>query len=177
MAEVDRRGFLRGLRRRAEPEPEVPAAERPLSPEDIRLNELAELTRRLLDDLDATEEEQLAEGKCFTPAFDLIHMRVTTGHIVFVIETGFNVFMKTGDVRDFQTKPPAEFRNLGPVVEAVLYHHHPADADHITRSNAFRFLESSPLMAAIREACDLPEPEPEAEPELEPEAAEDATAE
>jgi len=39
--------------------------------------------------------------------------------------------------------------------------------EHITRSYGFRFREDSPLLAAIRTACNLPEPEEAEEPTAE----------
>lgn len=43
----------------------------------------------------------------------------------------------------------------------VIGAHHPADLPTVTRSYTFRFPAESQLVAAIRTACDLPEPEPE----------------
>ncbi|MDQ1491017.1 MAG: hypothetical protein QOJ23_3531 [Actinomycetota bacterium] len=168
MSEVDRRGFLRILRR-TDAEEEQQAAPEPTA-KDMVIKELAELTLRLLADVDAENEERLAEGTLMTVAYDLTYMRVTPEHIVFSIETGFSAIVQTKDVRALDADPPAPASTYGNLVYGVLRAHHPADLDHITRSYSFRFREDSPLLAAIRTACNLPEPE-------EPEEAEGPTAE
>jgi len=158
MGEVDRRGFLRILRRSdpgEEKHEEREPATGPKSPE------LADLTTRPLADLDAQDEEQLAEGDLHTVAFDAAYMRVTSGHIVFSAATGFSGFTSVGDVRAFDTQPPVEVSGYEDMVVAVLRFHHPADLEHITRSFSFRFPADSPLIAAIRSTCNIPEPEPE----------------
>jgi len=175
MAEVDRRGFFRILRR-AQPTGDD-TAEQPSDGAEVdpRVRELVELTQRLLADADAGDEERLAEGTVLTVAYDLAYMRVTPGHIVFAIETGFSAIVRTADVRGLDTEPPADSPGYGPLVYGVVRAHHPADLEHITRSNAFRFREDSPLLTAIRDACDLPEPEPE--PEADPAAQPEPTGE
>jgi hypothetical protein len=162
MGEVDRRGFLRILRR-SDPgdekdESREPATKEPKNPE------LADLTTKLLADVDAQDEELLAEGDLHTVAFDAAYMRVTSGHIVYSAATGFSSFISVGDVRAFDTQPPVEVTGYGDMVVASLRFHHPADLEHITQSFSFRFPVGSPLIPAIRSACDIPEPEPE-EPE------------
>jgi hypothetical protein len=160
MGEVDRRGFLR-LRRLDKDEDAEEAAPPPPDPE---LLQLAELTASLLADLDAEGEEQLAEGELLTGAYDRAYMRVTSGHIVSSFATGFSIHMKTGDVVALNTEPPIENdRGHGSRVLGVIHAHHPADLPNVTRSYTFRFPAESPLVAAIRTACDLPEPEPEPE--------------
>jgi hypothetical protein len=160
MGELDRRGFLR-LRRSEKDEEPGEAAPPPPDPEIVQL---ADLTTSLLADLGAQEEEQLAEGLVLTGAYDRAYMRVTTGHIVSSFITGFSVFMKTGDVKAFDTQPPVEDdRGHGPRIAGILHAHHPADLPTVTRSHTFRFPVDSALIAAIRTACDLPEPEPEPE--------------
>ena len=169
MGEVDRRGFLRMLRRDKEDEVTEEAAGPP--PEDPEIRQLADLTASLLADLDAAEEEELAAGEVLTGAYDRAYMRVTTGHIVSSFVTGMSVHMKTSDVKIFETHPPAENdRGHGPRVTGILRAHHPADLPTVLRSYTFRFPAESPLVTAIRTACDLPEPEPE--PETEPEQSE-----
>lgn len=160
MGEVDRRGFLRLRRSEVEETTEEPAP----PPPDPEILALADLTASLLNDLDAQDEEQLVEGELLTSAYDRAYMRVTSGHIVSSYVTGFSVFMRTGDVKAFATEPPVENdRGHGARVLGILHAHHPADLPNVTRSHAFRFPADSPLIAAIRTACDLPEPEPEPE--------------
>jgi hypothetical protein len=155
MGEVDRRGFLR-LRRSDSDEEKAPEP----PPPDPELAQLADLTKTLLTDLDAQDEEQLAEGEVLTGAYDRAYMRVTSGHIVSSFVTGLSVFMKTGDVKALNTEAPVENdRGHGPRVPGIIHAHHPADLPTVTRSHAFRFPVDSPLIAAIREVCDLPEPE------------------
>jgi hypothetical protein len=72
-----------------------------------------------------------------------------------------------------RTEPPVENdRGHGARVLGILHAHHPADLPNVTRSYTFRFPADSPLISAIRTACDLPEPEPEPEPQ--PEASEES---
>jgi hypothetical protein len=168
MAEVDRRGFFRILRR-TDPTAEDKAGTQPEAVEtDPQLRELVDLTQRLLADADAEDEERLAEGTLLTTPYDLAYMRVTANHIVFAIITGFSAIVRTGDVRGLDTEPPEESVGYGPLVYSVIRAHHPADLEHVTRSYGFRFRADSPLLTAIRQACDLPEPEPEPEPVQEP---------
>lgn len=162
MGEVDRRGFLRMLRRDKEDEVSEEAAAP--APEDPEILQLADLTTSLLADLDAAEEEELAAGQLLTGAYDRAYMRITTGHIVSSFATGMSVHMTTADVEVFDTAAPVENdRGHGPRVTGVLRAHHPADLPNVLRSYTFRFPAESPLISAIRTACDLPEPEPEPE--------------
>jgi hypothetical protein len=165
MAEVDRRSFMRLLRREkgnGEPEKEE-AAETPKDPDIVQLREL---TASLLADVEAEDVEQLAEAPLLTRPYDKAYMRVTAEHIVFSIITGFSTIIKTSDVTALDTQPPEEVSGYGELVVGVLRAHHPADLPDITRAYQLRFRADSPLLEAIRTACDLPEPEPEpAEPE------------
>jgi hypothetical protein len=169
MGEVDRRGFMRILRRSdpaaKEAEAEVEAPE--LSAKDRQIRELADLTASLLADVASEGEEPLAEAALRTGPWDLTYMRVTDQHIVFSIVTGFSVFLNTGDVRRFDTEPPVEVSGHGQTVVGVIHAHHAADPESVTRSHSFRFPADSPLPAAIRTACNLPEPEEPEEPEEE----------
>ncbi len=168
MPEMDRRGFLR-LRRADKEESAEEAAPPPPDPEIVAL---VYLTASLLADLDAQDEEELVEAELLTSAYDRAYMRVTSGHIVSSFVTGLSVFMKTGDVKAFVTEPPVDDdRGHGPRVLGILHANHPADLPNVTRSHAFRFPVDSPLIAAIRTACDLPEPEPEPEESEESEEA------
>ena len=177
MAEVDRRGFLR-LLRRSDPDGEETAEAAPAPPEDPEIRQLADLTARLLADLDAEDEEQLVEAEVLTSAYDRAYLRVTAGHIVFSIVTGMSGFMKTTDVVALETQPPIEDdRGHGPRVPSVIRAHHPADLPTMTRTYGFRFPPDSAVLTAIRTACDLPEPEPEPEEEEEETAADVAAAE
>jgi hypothetical protein len=161
MAEVDRRSFMRLLRRdKGTDEPEKEAAEAPKDPE---IQQLADLTKSLLADVESEDVEQLAEAPLLTKPFDKAYMRVTAEHIVFSIITGYSTITKTSDVTALNTDPPEERAGYGPLVVGVLRAHHPADLPHITRAYLFRFPAESPLLGAIRTACNLPEPEPEAE--------------
>lgn len=169
MGEVDRRGFMR-LLRRSEKGAEEAAQEAPSAPEDPEIRQLADFTSSLLADVESENEERLAEGALLSGAYDRAYMRVTAEHIVFSIMTGFSAFMKTSDVTAFDTEPPDEVSGHGSLVMGVLRAHHPADLPTVTRSYSFRFPAESPLLAAIRTACDLPEPE---EPEESEEARED----
>lgn len=172
MGEVDRRGFLRLLRRSDGGEEEA-AETAPAPPEDTEVQQLADLTARLLEDLDAQEEEQLAEGLVVSGAYDRTYVRVTSGHIVFSIVTGASGWMKTGDVTALETGDPVENdRGHGARIHSVIRAHHPADLPTVTRTYSFRFPVDSPLVAAIRAVCNLPEPEPEPEEGEEADVAE-----
>jgi hypothetical protein len=163
MAEVDRRGFFRILRR-ADPTADETADQAAEAAEmDPQIRELADLTARLLADVGGENDPILAEGTLLTGPHDLAYMRVTPNHIVFAIVTGFSVMMRTADVRALDVEPPVESMGYGELSYTVLRAHHPADLEHVTRSYAFRFRPDSPLLAAIRETCDIPEPEPEPE--------------
>ena len=172
MGDVDRRGFMRLLRRsdpdakEAEPsEPSEPSAK------DLEIRGLADLTTSLLADVVSEGEEQLAEAAVLTKPYDLAYMRVTDQHVVFSIVTGFSTLLKVGDVRAFETEPPVEVEGYGPLVIGVIHAHHPADPESVTRSSSFRFPVDSPLPAAIRTACNIPEPEEPEEAEEEPAGA------
>ena len=169
MAEVDRRGFLR-IWRRAEPTQGTEEGAEP-SAKELQIRELADLTSALLADVDAQDEEQLAEGTLLTVPYDLAYMRVTSEHVVFSIVTGFSAILSASDVRGFDTLPPVEAEGYGNLLQGLLRAHHPADLEHITRSYGFRFREDSPLLAAIRTACDIPEPTEESEETTGAEAA------
>ena len=161
MGEVDRRGFLRLLRRdKGDEDTKKEAAEAPKDPET---QQLADLTASLLADVESEGVEQLAEAPLLTRPYDKAYMRVTPNHIVFSIITGFSTIIKTSDVTSLNTEPPEEKAGHGPLVVGVLRAHHPADRPDITRPYQFRFPADSPLLEAIRTACDLPEPEPEPE--------------
>ena len=159
MGEVDRRGFLRILRRTDDGDDK--SGEQESSAKGPKNPELADLTTRLLADLDAEGEELVAEGDLLTMAWDAAYMRVTSGHIVYSAATGFSGFTAVGEVTAFDTEPPVEASGYEDMVIAVLHFHHPADPEHVTRSFSFRFPVSSPLIPAIRTTCDIPEPEPE----------------
>ncbi len=171
MAEVDRRGFMRLLRRDkgTDESSKEEATEKPL---DEEYQQLADLTKSVLADVESDRVEQLAEAPLLTKPYDKCYMRVTAEHIVFSIITGYSTITKTSDVTALDTEPPEERKGYGQLVVGVLRAHHPADPPHITRAYQFRFPAESPLLAAIRTACDLPEPEPEPE-----EPAESAEAE
>ena len=165
MAEMDRRGFMRlGRRKEAEEEKPEPGPA-PLDPE---VQELADHTSRLLADVEAENDEQLAEGSVLTKAYDTAYIRVTSGYVVYSVATGFSGIVKTGDVVVLDTDPPVEMKGYGNLVLGVLRFSHPAEMQGVLRTFAFRFVEDSPLIAAIRTACNLPEPEPEPEPERGP---------
>jgi hypothetical protein len=162
MAEVDRRSFMRLLRRDKGDEPETEAAETPKDPD---IEQLSNLTTSLLADVESEDVEQVAEAPLLTKPYDKAYMRVTAEHIVFSIITGFSVIIKTSDVTALNVEPPEDLRGYGRMVVGVLRAHHPADLPDITRAYQFRFPPDSPLLEAIRTTCDLPEPEPEPEPE------------
>ena len=132
MGEVDRRGFLRILRRNDEGDEK--SGEQESSARGPENPELADLTTRLLADLDAQGEELLAEGDLHTMAWDAAYMRVTSGHIVYSAATGFSGFTSVGEVRAFDTQPPVEASGYEDMVIAVLHFHHSADPEHVTRS-------------------------------------------
>jgi hypothetical protein len=161
MAEVDRRSFMRLLRREKGDEPEKEGAETPKDPD---IEQLSNLTTSLLADVESEDVEQLAEAPLLTKPYDKAYMRVTAEHVVFSIITGYSVIIKTSDVTALNVEPPEELRGYGSMVVGVLRAHHPADLPDITRAYQFRFPAESPLLEAIRTACDLPEPEPEPEP-------------
>lgn len=173
MGEVDRRGFLRILRRSDKGAEEAAEDARPQPPEDPEIRQLADFSASLLADFqsDGDDVEQLAEGALLTKPYDKAYIRITADHIAFSFITGFSAVLKTTDVTALDTDPPEEVAGYGSLVVGVLRAHHPADPPGVTRAYQFRFQEDSPLMAAIRTACDIPEPEPEPE-ETEAEAAE-----
>ena len=159
MAEVDRRSFMRLLRRdKGDDEPKKEAAETPKDPDVVQL---ADLTASLLNDVESEGTEQLAEAPLLTKPYDKAYMRVTAEHVVFSIITGFSTIIETSDVTSLTVEPPEELSGYGPMVVGVLRAHHPSDPAHINRAYQFRFPAESPLLEAIRTACDLPEPEPE----------------
>jgi hypothetical protein len=166
MGEVDRRGFMGLLRRKdaAAKETEAPEPAEPTENER-QIAELADHTARLLADVEAENDELLAGEALVSKAHDLGYMRVTSGHIVYSIATGYSAIVKTGDVTAFETHPPEENKAHENLVIGVLRFHHPAEMPNMTRSFGFRFPQDSPLMPAIRSACNLPEPEPEPEPD------------
>jgi hypothetical protein len=174
--QVDRRGFMRFLRRSDTTADEAEAeaeAEREPTLRERQIQEMAELSARLLNDVASEDEEQLGHGPVLTKAHDQAYIRITANHIVSSAVTGFSSLVKTSDVTAFHTDEPYDAKGYGNLVIATLFAHHPADLPTVTRSYAFRFPEGSPLLAAIRTACNLPEPEPaeaaEGEPKLEPE--------
>lgn len=163
MGEVDRRGFLR-LRRKEAGDQEAEAAA-PAEPteRDREIGELADFTRRLLADVEAENDEMLAEGPALTKAFDVSYIRVTPNYIVYSVVTGFSGIVKTADVTALEIDKPIESKGYGLLSIGVLRFHHLAERAGMTRSFAWRFPEESPLVTAIRTACNLPEPEPEEE--------------
>jgi hypothetical protein len=167
---LDRRGFLR-LGRRAEDETgeEVAEeeAEREPTPQELKIQELADFSERLLADYASEDEEPVAHGPLLTKAYDLAYMRVTTGHIVYTTVLGVSIAVKTGDVVAFDTDPPEEASTYGVQIIGVIRAHHPLDPPHVTRSYSFRFPDGSLLIPAIRNVCNLPEPEPETASEAE----------
>ena len=163
MGEVDRRGFLRLRRKEAgEQEPEAAAPAEPTE-RDRQIAELADFTRRLLADVEAQDDEMLGEGPAMTKAFDLSYIRITPNYIVYSVVTGFSGIVKTSDVTALEVDKPVEHKGYGLLSIGVLRFHHPAERPGMTRSFAWRFPEESPLVTAIRTACNLPEPEPEPE--------------
>ena len=166
---VDRRSFMRLLRReKGDEEGGQEAAE---SPQDPEFAQLADLTASLLADVESGDVEQLAEAPLLTKPYDKCYMRVTAEHIVFSIITGYSTITKTSDVTALNTEPPEDLKGYGPLVVGVLRAHHPADPPDVTRAYQFRFPAESPLIPAIRTACNLPEPEPEPEEEASGESA------
>jgi len=164
MGEMDRRGFMR-LGRRKAAEDEKPEISEPAEPsaKDLQIRELADFTNRLLADVEAENDELLGEGAVLTKAFDLAYIRVTSGYVVYSVVTGFSGIVKTNDVMALDTDPPVESKGHGNLVLGVLRFRHTAEMPGVLRTFAFRFPEDSPLIATIRTACDLPEPEPEEE--------------
>ena len=168
--QLDRRGFLRFGRKSAEQEAAEAAAaaeaegEREPTPQELKYLELAEFSERYLADFASEGEEPVSDGPLLTKAYDQAYMRVTTGHVVYTTVLGVSAAVPTGTVVSFDTEPPVELQGYGMQVIGVLRAHHPADPPHITRSYAFRFPEGSPLIPAIRTACNIPEPEPAPEP-------------
>lgn len=156
--EVDRRGFMRLWRRSSTDDAAEAEPERELTPEE---QELADFTARLLADVASEEEEPLADGPLLTRVKDQAYMRVTAGHIVYSTTIGSSALIKTADVTAFDTEPPVEVDARSSQVIGILRAHHPADPPNITRPYTFRFPINSPLLAAIRTACNIPEPEPE----------------
>jgi hypothetical protein len=136
------------------------------------MQSLADLTERLLADVEAGNEERLADGALITGAKDRMYMRVTEGHIVFSVTTGFQGIIKTADVRSLDVDPPVEKEGQKPYIPGVIRSHHPADPDHVTRSYSFWFPADGRLLAAIRAACNLPEEPPEDEAAAAAESAE-----
>jgi hypothetical protein len=171
MGQVDRRGFLRMLRRSDKGAEEASEEARPHPPEDPEIKQLADLTASLLADFQSGDVEELAAGPLLTGPFDRAYMRVTQNHIAFSFLTGFSSVVKTADVRALDADPPEEVGGYGPLVVAVLRAQHPADPPGATRAYQFRFKAEDPLMEAIRTACDLPEPESESDETTEAEAA------
>lgn len=164
MGEVDRRGFLRLRRKESDEEaPETAPAEP--TERDRRIAELAEFTSRLLADVEAEQDEMLGEGPALTKAYDLSYIRITPNYIVYSVVTGFSGLVKASDVTALEMDKPVESKGYGNLAIGVLRFHHSAEVAGVTRSFAWRFEEDSPLPAAIRTACNLPEPEPEPEEE------------
>lgn len=176
---VDRRGFLR-LRRQGEEEGATEPGvdeEREPTPQELKIQELADFSERYLADFAAEDEEPVAHGPLLTKAYDLAYMRVTTGHICYTTVLGVSVAVKTSDVVAFDTEPPVELSGYGLQTIGVLRAHHPADPSHITRSYAWRFPDASLLIPGIRSACNLPEPEaPDEDGETESDADPDRGA-
>jgi hypothetical protein len=164
MGEVDRRGFLRLRRKGAEEEAQAAAPPEPTE-KDRQIAELAEFTSRLLADVEAEGDEMLGEGPALTKAYDLSYIRITPNFIVYSVVTGFSGIVKTTDVTTLEMDKPVESKGYGNLAIGVLRFHHTAEVAGMTRSFAWRFKEDSPLPAAIRTACNLPEPEPEPEEE------------
>ena len=167
--QLDRRGFLRFGRKSAEQEAaeaEAQAeAEREPTPQELKYQELAAFSERYLADFAKEGDEPVADGPLLTKAYDQAYMRVTTGHVVYTTVLGVSAAVSVADVVDFTTDEPVELAGYGMQVIGVLRAHHPADPPHITRSYAWRFPEGTPLIAAIRTTCNIPEPEPAPEPE------------
>lgn len=163
--QLDRRGFLRFGRKSAGEEAAEAEGEREPTPQELKYLELAEFSERYLAGFTTEGEEPVADGPLLTKAYDQAYMRVTTGHVVYTTVLGVSAAVPTGTVVSFETEPPVELLGYGMQVIAVLRAHHPADPPHITRSYPFRFPEGSPLIAAIRTTCNIPEPEPVPEPE------------
>ena len=169
---VDRRGFMRLLRREKGDEESQPEAVE--APPDPEIQQLADLTASLLADVEPGDVEQLVEAPLLTRPYDKCYMRVTAEHIVFSIITGYSTITKTSDVTSLDTEPPEDMKGYGPLVVGVLRAQHPADPPGVTRAYQFRFPAESPLIPAIRTACNLPEPEPEPELDESDEGADQA---
>ena len=165
MGEVDRRGFLRLRRKGAEEEAAEAAAPAEPAEKERQIAELADFTSRLLADVDAEGDEMLGEGPALTKAYDVSYIRITPNYIVYSVVTGFSAIVKTSDVTALEMDRPEESKGYGNLAIGVLRFHHSAEVAGVTRSFAWRFAEDSPLPAAIRTACNLPEPEPEPEEE------------
>jgi hypothetical protein len=165
MGEVDRRGFLRLRRKEAEETQSGPAEPAEPTEKERQIAELADFTSRLLADVDAQDDEILCEGPAVTKAFDDSYIRITPNYIVYSVVTGFSAIVKTSDVTALEVDKPVEYQGYGNLSIGVLRFHHPAETTGMTRSFAWRFPEESPLVTAIRTACNLPEPEPEPEEE------------
>jgi hypothetical protein len=159
VGEVDRRGFMRILRRADPAGGKAEQAEKAEpSAKDLQIRELADLTASLLADVGTEGDEPLAEGPLHTMAYDLTYMRVTDAHVVFSMVTGFSVIVRASDITEFETQPPIEVSGYGSTVLALLRAHHPADPASVTRSYSFRFPAESPLLGAIRRAGNVEEP-------------------
>src|SRR5258705_13417745 len=111
----------------------------------------------------------MAGGPPLPVPYSLVYRRVPGEPIVFSVVTGFSATPQGGQVRAFDTEPPIEASGYGSLITGLFHSHHPADPPAVTRSYGFRFPAESPLIPAIRTACDIPEPEePEAAPEETP---------
>lgn len=162
---LDRRRFLRlGRPSEDDAHEEVEAEEeREPTPQELKIRELADFSERFLASYASEDEEPVAHGPLLTKAYDQAYMRVTTGHIVYTTVLGVSVAVNTTDVVAFDTDEPVEASTYGRQIIGVIRAHHPADPPHVTRSYAFRFPDGSLLIPAIRNACNLPEPETEEE--------------
>ena len=166
MGEVDRRGFLRLRRKEADDAQAEPAEPAEPTEKERQIAELADFTSRLLADVEAQDDEMVGEGPALTKAFDDSYIRITPNYIVYSVVTGFSAIVKTSDVTALEVDKPVEYKGgYGKLSIGVLRFHHPAEMAGMTRSFAWRFPEESPLVTAIRTACNLPEPEPESEEE------------
>lgn len=165
MGEVDRRGFLRLRRKEADDAQAEPAEPAEPTEQERQIAELADFTSRLLADVEAQDDEMVGEGPALTKAFDVSYIRITPNYIVYSVVTGFSGIVKTTDVTALEVAKPEEHMGYGKLSIGVLRFHHPAEMPGVTRSFAWRFPEDSPLVSAIRTACNLPEPEPESEEE------------
>src|SRR5262245_50417126 len=108
MGEVDRRGFLRILRREKGTDEGTEEAAPP-PPEDPEIRQLADLTASLLIDFGSPEDaEELAAAPVLTKPYDKAYMRVTAEFIAFSFITGFSTAVKTADVTALDIDPPEE---------------------------------------------------------------------